>query len=323
MAEVGIFFIFTKGMSILRKFHFLINPISGGGLGKEVFDFLPEIMRSMDFKEDEWKREFTVIDLFEEQIRDALAGSECLIAVGGDGTMTAVFSVLLQHEEFRQIKIGLIPLGTGNDLARVLNLYSALVDRGLLYIVRKLVVAKHRELDLWQVNGKFAMANYFSAGIDAHIAHDFNRDRKEGKIAGNSVLKNKLHYVKRFFANKNYRLKSGELHITDEFGKKSIFPLQNNCTVIVGNIPSFAGGSNPFGKSDMADGLLEVLRIKSINNFLRAISIGASGYVIKAKEIEIHLEKEEFIQIDGEDFKDKLEMPIFIKFGGKVNMLHL
>jgi diacylglycerol kinase family enzyme len=310
-------------MSVSKKFHFLINPISGGGQGKLVFDFLPEIMRSMDFKEDEWKREFSVIDLFEEQIRDALAGSECLIAIGGDGTMTAVLSVLLRYEEFRHIKIGLIPLGTGNDLARVLNLYSTLVERGLLYIVRKLVVAKSREFDLWQVNGKFAMANYFSAGIDAHIAYDFNRDRAEGKIAGNSVLKNKLHYVKRFFANKNYRLKSGELHITDEFGKKKIFSLQNNCTVIAGNIQSFAGGSNPFGKSDMADGLLEVLRIKSIQNFLRAISIGASRSVIRAKEIEIHLQKDEFIQIDGEDFKDKLEMPICIKFGGKVNMLHL
>jgi len=310
-------------MPISKKFHFLINPISGGGQGKEVFDFLPEIMRSMDFKEDEWKSEFSIKELFEEQIRDALANSQCLIAVGGDGTMTAVFSVLLQHEEFRHIKIGLIPLGTGNDLARVLKLYSALVDRGLLYLVRKLVVANSKELDLWQVNGKFAMANYFSAGIDAHIAYDFNRDRAEGRIAGNSVLKNKLHYVKRFFANKNYRLKSGELHITDEFGKKNTFSLKNNCTVIVGNIPSFASGSNPFGKSDMADGLLEVLRIKSIQNFLRAISIGASSYVIKAKEIEIHLEKEEFIQIDGEDFKDKLEIPICIKFGGKVNMLHL
>jgi len=306
-----------------HKFHFLINPISGGGQGKEVFDFLPEIMRSMDFKEDEWKREFSVKELFEEQIKEALAGSECLIAVGGDGTMTAVFSVLLQHEEFRNIKIGLIPLGTGNDLARVLNLYSALVDRGLLYLVRRLVVARHRKFDLWQVNGKFAMANYFSAGVDAHIAHDFNRDRAEGKIAGNSVLKNKWHYVKRFFADKDYHLKSGELHITDELGKKITFSLQNNSTVIVGNIPSFASGSNPFGKSDMADGLLEVLRIKSIWQFLRAISIGAGSHVIKAKEIEIHLEKGEFIQIDGEDFKDKLEMPICIKFGGKVNMLHL
>jgi diacylglycerol kinase family enzyme len=137
-----------------RKFHFLVNPISGGGQGKAVFDFLPEIMRSMDFKEDEWKREFSIYELFEEQIKEALTDSECLVVVGGDGTITAVFDVLLQHKEFMHIKIGLIPLGTGNDLARVLNLYSALVDRGLLYIVRKLVIAKSKAFDLWQVNGK-------------------------------------------------------------------------------------------------------------------------------------------------------------------------
>ncbi len=310
-------------MAILRKFHFLINPISGGGQGKVVFNFLPEIMRSMAFGEQEWEREFSIYEQFEEQVKDALANSKCVVVVGGDGTAAAVFDVLLQHEEFRHVKIGLIPLGTGNDLARVLNLYSALVDRGLLYIVRKLIVAPSKSFDLWKINGKFAMANYFSAGIDARIAHDFNRDRKEGKIAGNSVIKNKLHYVKRFFADRSYRLETGDLHITDKSGTKNSFTLADYRTIIVGNIPSFAGGSNPFGKSDVADGLLEVLRIKSIRSFLKAISIGAGNSVMKAKEIEIHLKKDEFIQIDGEDFSGKLEMPIRIEFGGRVEMLHL
>jgi diacylglycerol kinase family enzyme len=310
-------------MAISRKFHFLINPISGGGQGKIVFDFLPEIMRSMAFEETEWKREFSIYEHFEEQVKDALANSRCVIAVGGDGTAAAVFDVLLQHEEFRSVKIGLIPLGTGNDLARVLNLYSALVDRGLLYIVRKLIVAQSRSFDLWKINGKFAMANYFSAGIDARIAHDFNRDRAEGKITGHSIAKNKLHYIKRFFADKDYRLETGELRITDKAGEKKNFPLANNRTVIVGNIPSFAGGSNPFGKSDVADSLLEVLKIKSIKGFLKALSIGPGSSVMKAKKIEIHLKKDEFIQIDGEDFSGKLEMPIRIEFGGRVEMLHL
>ncbi|MCL2100318.1 MAG: hypothetical protein FWH22_01225 [Fibromonadales bacterium] len=310
-------------MPILKKFHFLINPISGGGQGKVVFDFLPEIMRSMAFDETEWKREFSIYERFEEQIKEALASSECLIAAGGDGTATAVFNVLLKHEEFKNAKIGLIPLGTGNDLGRVLNLYSALVGRGLLYTVRKLVTAKSRKLDLWKINGKFAMANYFSAGIDARIAYDFNHDRAEGKIAGNSVAINKLHYVKKFFADKGYRLKTGELRITSKNGETKSYSLENNCTVIIGNIPSFAGGSNPFGKSDMADGLLEVLRIKSIKNFLIAISLGLSRYVKKAQEIEIHLNKDEFVQIDGEDFKGKLEMPIRIEFARKIEMLCL
>jgi diacylglycerol kinase family enzyme len=309
--------------AVLKKFHFLINPISGGGQGKIVFDFLPEIMRSMDFKEQEWESEFSTQNGFDEQIKDALASSECLIAVGGDGTVTAVFDVLLQHTELRNAKIGLIPLGTGNDLARALNLYDAYIGKGLLYLVRKLVLAKAGNFDLWKINGKFAMANYFSAGIDARIAHDFNRDRMEGKISGNSVLKNKLHYLKRFFADRNYRLKSGKLHIVDETGSKKTFDLERNRTVIVGNIPSFAGGSKPFGKSYMADGLLEVLRIKSMKNFLRAISIGAGKFVIKAKEIEIHLEKGEFVQMDGEDFSGKLEMPIRIEYGWQVKMLYL
>jgi Sphingosine kinase and enzymes related to eukaryotic diacylglycerol kinase len=310
-------------MAISKKIHFLINPVSGGGQGKVVFEFLPEIMRSMDFKEEEWQREFSVYESFEEQVKEALASSECVIAVGGDGTATAVFNVLLCHQEFKHVKIGIIPLGTGNDLARVLNLYDALVSRGLLYIVRKLVSARARNFDLWKVNGKFAMANYFSAGIDARIAHDFNRDRAEGKITGKSVIKNKLHYVKRFFADKDYRLKAGELYITDKHNERKIFPLKGNCSIIIGNIPSYAGGSNPFGKSDIADGLLEVLLIKSLKGFLKAISIGAGSSVIKAKKAEINLANDEFIQLDGEDFSGKLEMPIHIEFGGTVEMLYL
>jgi len=310
-------------MAVSKKIHFLINPVSGGGQGRVVFNFLPEIMRSMDFHEQEWQREFSVYEKFEEQVKEALASSECLIAVGGDGTATAVFSVLLRYQEYKQVKIGIIPLGTGNDLARVLNLYDALVNRGLLYIVRKLVSAKSKNFDLWKVNGKFAMSNYFSAGVDARIAHDFNRDRATGKIAGNSVVKNKLHYVKRFFADKDYRIKTGELRITGKQGEKKIIPLANNCSIIIGNIPSYASGSNPFGKSDMADGLLEVLSVKSLKGFLKAITIGAGKSVIKAKEVEISLAKDEFIQLDGEDFSGKLEMPIRIEFAGEAEMLYL
>jgi diacylglycerol kinase family enzyme len=305
------------------KFHFLINPISGGGQGKVVFDFLPEIMRSMAFADSEWKRELSVYENFETQIKQAFQSTECLIAVGGDGTAASIFTVLLQHKEYRDVKIGLIPLGTGNDLARVLNLYTTYVEKGLLHLVRKLVQASSRKFDLWQVNGKYAMANYFSAGIDARIAHDFNRDRKEGKIRGNSVIKNKLHYVKRFFADRSYRLKTGEFHIKDNTGEKKIYDLKNCRTVLIGNIPSFASGSNPFGKSNIADGLLEILRITSIKTFLKAITIGAGRLILKAKEIDLHLSETEFIQLDGEDYSGKLQMPVQIRYGTQINMLYL
>ena len=182
----------------MYKFVFLINPISGGGQGKVIHQYLPEIMSSLNYKDDQWKAEFTTIDGLEKQISDALANTETLIAVGGDGTVSAVLSVMVASEYAKSVKIGLIPLGTGNDLARVLNLYKPYVDRGLLFLVRRLLQTKSRPFDIWKVNDKLAFANYFSGGIDARIAHDFNQDRSNGAISSNSVIANKLHYVKRF-----------------------------------------------------------------------------------------------------------------------------
>ena len=56
----------------MYKFFFLINPVSGGGQGKVIHKFLPEIMESMDFKSDEWKSEFTRKEGMDEQILTAL-----------------------------------------------------------------------------------------------------------------------------------------------------------------------------------------------------------------------------------------------------------
>ena len=60
----------------MYKFFFLINPVSGGGQGKVIHKFLPEIMESMDFKADEWKAEFTRKEGMEEQILTALSSTE-------------------------------------------------------------------------------------------------------------------------------------------------------------------------------------------------------------------------------------------------------
>ncbi|MBR2059178.1 MAG: diacylglycerol kinase, partial [Fibrobacter sp.] len=55
------------------KFYFLINPISGGGQGKIIHQFLPEIMESMGFAADDWKAEFTQYERMRDQILEALA----------------------------------------------------------------------------------------------------------------------------------------------------------------------------------------------------------------------------------------------------------
>lgn len=318
----------------MMKFIFLINPISGGGQGKVIHQFLPEIMDSMGFKEEEWKAEFTQYEGMKEQILNALANTETLIAVGGDGTVSAVLSTMLASEFANKVKIGLIPLGTGNDLARVLHLYKPFVDKGLLFLVRRLLRAEAIPFDIWKVNGKFALANYFSGGIDARIAHDFNQDRSKGVIASNSVIANKLHYVRRFFADRKYVLQQGTLTTVDKYGKSHTKDLAGHRTVIVGNIPSFASGANPFYKSKMDDGFLEVVDVPNMLNFMFAIALGNiplvgriyKKYFLKSEKVhrlELEIQPDEFLQLDGEDLSGKLGGKVTIEFANQVQMLAL
>ena len=316
------------------KFIFLINPISGGGQGKVIHQFLPEIMDSMGFKEEEWKAEFTQYEGMKEQILNALANTETLIAVGGDGTVSAVLSTMLASEFANKVKIGLIPLGTGNDLARVLHLYKPFVDKGLLFLVRRLLRAEAIPFDIWKVNGSYALANYFSGGIDARIAHDFNQDRSKGVIASNSVIANKLHYVRRFFADRKYVLQQGTLTTVDKYGKSRTKDLAGHRTVIVGNIPSFASGANPFYKSKMDDGFLEVVDVPNMLNFMFAIALGNiplvgriyKKYFLKSEKVhrlELEIQPDEFLQLDGEDLSGKLGGKVTIEFANQVQMLAL
>lgn len=316
------------------KFFFLINPISGGGQGKIIYDYLPEIMQSMNFKESEWNAEFTNINNLDAQICNVLNVTETLIAVGGDGTVSAVLSAMISFERKNSVTIGLIPLGTGNDLARVLNLYKPYVDKGLLFLVRRLLLARASLFDIWKVNGKIALANYFSGGIDARIAHDFNKDRATGAFKSKSVIANKLHYVKRFFADRTYRLKSGELEYIAANDVSEYKNLAGTRTVIVGNIPSFASGANPFYKSNMADKLLEIVCVPNMVKFLLAIAIGSVPILgnfikrhfvvtLKAKSVTLKFSEDEFLQLDGEDLSGKLGCNVTIEHACQVKMLSL
>lgn len=318
----------------MYKFVFLINPISGGGQGKVIHQYLPEIMASMGFTEDQWKADFTVHEGMEKLILDALASTETLVAVGGDGTVSSVLTVMINSEYAKTVKIGLIPLGTGNDLARVLNLYKPYVDKGLLFLVRRLLLADARPFDIWKVNGKTAFANYFSGGIDARIAHDFNLDRSTGAIKSKSVVANKLHYVKRFFADRSYKLRPSRLSYVGADGQNHVRDISGYRTVIVGNIPSFASGANPFYKSDMADGLLEIVCVCNLAQFLLGIAFGTVpvlGNLLKklflksrkAKSISFEFAEDEFLQLDGEDLSGKVGNKVSIEYACQVQILAL
>lgn len=99
-------------------------------------------------------------------------GTRRIIAVGGDGTFHHLVNEVMRRGIAGQVELGLLPLGTGSDLARSLGL-----PRRPAAAVRHLLQAGPRSLDLLQVDlGKQTLyaANVASLGLSAEVARTVN-----------------------------------------------------------------------------------------------------------------------------------------------------
>lgn len=99
-----------------KKIYTIINPVSGTKSKKEI----PEMIASIDPREYEVHILMTGYEGHATQIaKDAVRdGVECVIAVGGDGTINEVAKALVNTD----VVLGIIPSGSGNGLARDLNI---------------------------------------------------------------------------------------------------------------------------------------------------------------------------------------------------------
>lgn len=317
------------------KISFLINPISGGGQGKEVADALPDVMSSMGFDDNSWTWQYTKIENQKRQIVSLLSSSEKLIAVGGDGTMSDVIH-RMSDKYGKNIELGLVPLGTGNDLARVLNIYDAYVNRGLLYLVRKLITAKAIDFDLWKINDTHTMASYFSVGSDAKAVQDFNSVRKKGKMITSSSLGNKLYYVKYAAKNFFYSLEPGSMvEFQDKKDQWHSKDVSGFSSVIVANVPSFASGQNLFQNTKLDDGLLELVFIRNPYEYAGALATANANLVgdiykksfahsYHAKCVKMKFKNPAPYQIDGEGvYGESEDENIEIKYQQRIRILTL
>ncbi len=313
---------------------FLINPISGGGIGRIVFDQLPEIMESFGFNLNQWKAELTVSERLEVQTDSALASAHKVIAVGGDGTIGFVLN-RLRIQELRDTEIGLIPLGTGNDLGRALGVFRVYDQRGLLACVKRILKANCARFDLWSVNSNLTMASYFSVGMDAAVLHDFDVARKGGKIPKGSLF-NRMYYVRAFLQRSNYRISDNCTVILTNGSVQQKINLKGSICCIVGNINSYAAGARPFHSSRFDDSRLEIVVFDQLWKFALMVACSRilprfSFYlknhvrIYEADSLTLENCKGEFGQLDGENITTVLNDSgkLEIKPARQVNLLDL
>jgi YegS/Rv2252/BmrU family lipid kinase len=227
------------------KWVFIVNPVAGGGSAKSQLPRLDEMIKKNNI---EAEIVFTLKNGHAEELsREFLEkGFRHIIGVGGDGTLNEIARPLVGKKE---VVVGLIPAGTGNDFIQILGFPNRFGERDWEIFFKMNTIA----MDIGKVNGMIFL-NGMGLGFDAQVASE--NYTEPGKVKEGGKNKYIWHIVKTllFFREKKM------IAIT-ETGK-----LESDCfinTIAIGR--RFAGGFLLTPKALANDGLLDVCSIKKLS----------------------------------------------------------
>jgi diacylglycerol kinase (ATP) len=177
-------------ISEFSKVLFIVNKFSGGGYQPQLEG---RIMQACKDFEVEGTIEFTrsrghATELAHAAVRDN--SYQLVVAVGGDGTVNEVAQGLLHTD----IKMGIVPKGSGNGLARHLGIPMKTIDA-----IRSLFRSQPIGMDTFTVNGKLSL-NVSGIGFDGHVANLFANRTKRGLQGYARVTMNEFVQFKEFEA---------------------------------------------------------------------------------------------------------------------------
>ena len=246
-----------------KKTLFLINPVSGGRTGTGLKESLDRLLGELALP-DGCDTAFTTAD-GQLIAREHLAAYDTVIAAGGDGTIAHIVQKLAGPE--KKPRLGIIPIGTGNDLARVSGSYRLYKKKGLQAVVPALLAGSTKLLDVFSVNGELLFTNYCGIGLDAKISNDYNLKRHTPLMrAAASFFDGRTAYAGLTCWNLFYHMPFAlEFSCADE-GKqpRTVQIAAGARQVLVTSIPSYAAGARPSHQCCLADGLFEVTVIETL-----------------------------------------------------------
>ncbi|KAL7551853.1 hypothetical protein ACHAWF_015059 [Thalassiosira exigua] len=268
-----------------------------------------------------------------------------LLVCGGDGTVSWIISALEKMDLKRWPPIGILPLGTGNDLARIHGWGGGYNNESLLLVLRQISEAYISMLDLWQLDittkkGKRketkrketkSFINYLGVGVDAQAALQVHNLRES---------KPKL-FFSRFFNKAWYAIAGGEEALKSSCANlcqhvKLVadgieIPLPSDCQGLIflnidsysGGVPMWSNGLKPQKKSSCQDGLLDVVSIRGTFH-LGQIRVGLSNaqLLCQCRLATVTLKKKIAVQIDGEPWRQNPSELRIIRKPNRANMLN-
>jgi len=284
------------------KIIFIINPISGARKHLHIEGLILKRTnkQKFDIEIKYTQRAGHARELAKKAVENK---ADVVVAVGGDGTINEVGSQLIGSE----VILGILPLGSGNGLARHLG-----IPRIIPLALRLINNMKISRIDTAMVN-EHPFISIAGVGFDALVAKVFAKSSSRGFLTYARIITKKFSR----YRSKKYKL----LFDNGEKIKTRAFFI------------SFAN-SNQFGfnttiapDASLTDGLLDICIVKKPNLFelplianllmLRLIDKSPLVKIIQSTHIVVEQTKNRPINIDGEAVKIKKRLDI------KVNPLSL
>ncbi|ARS34637.1 diacylglycerol/lipid kinase family protein [Pontibacter actiniarum] len=271
-------------MSKRPHIRFIVNPTSGP---KSSVDVAARIQQHLDHQKYDHDIVFTThAGHAPELAREAAEkGCEVVVAVGGDGTVNEVARGLIHTET----ALGILPKGSGNGLARHLQLPMAL--DGALQVLNKGHITT---IDSGNINGHpfFTTAGI---GFDAYISSVFAGNKKRGlQTYVELVMKEVRSYT--------------HLPVKASINGQE---LDTDCFVMAfANAAQYGNNAYIAPMADIQDGLLDVCLVRKLD-FIKALHLSycmltkqlansGSAEYFKTEHVQVQTEEAMMFHADGE-----------------------
>jgi len=267
----------------MKESLFIINSISGTRSKSALPEMIDRLIDCQKF------RHTTVFTQYAGHATELAAAArdkiDLVVAVGGDGTVNEVGRALVDSST----AMGILPCGSGNGLARHLQLPMSI--RKSMEIINRFKV--HR-LDYGMINEHYFFCTC-GMGFDAFISGKFAEAGKRGPAA----------YLERVLSEGlKYKPETYEIKLPGGKTRKKAFLI--SCA----NASQYGNNAYIAPQASMSDGLLDVIVMEpfdlldapqiSMDLFNKTLDKNTKIHSIRTKSLEIHRHGDGLIHFDGD-----------------------
>lgn len=278
-----------------KTIRFIVNPISGGSSKKAIIKAIDELIDPLRYDIAVWPTRYAGHGAVLATMA-AENDADIVVAIGGDGTINEVARSLVHTSTV----LGIVPCGSGNGLAR--HLQIPLDPRKALQLINE---GQSVSIDYGIINGRPFFCTC-GMGYDANVSYRFSSSGRRGLL---TYLEKSISELAKY--------KPEGYTIIDESGQRSYKAF----CIALANASQYGNNAYIAPLASMADGLMDVTVIEPFSvaeapamayrMFSGKFEDGA-GHIrmFRSAALKVIREKDGIIHCDGDPMKAPREIEV-------------